>query len=142
MAQESAAPMPGLVPAFRLAVDFGPSLEVGQLPIGGVRSHWPVTGGHLSGEGLEARIAGGGETRFARADGVTVVEASYYIEAAGALARAFGTGYLTTDGDFTGTRLTLLFEGEVDGPLAHLAGAAYVAEREAGGTTLAIHRIV
>ncbi|WP_054530674.1 DUF3237 family protein [Erythrobacter sp. SG61-1L] len=141
MPQETAAPTPALVPAFTLDVEFGPVLNVGQLPIGGARSHWPVSGGRLHGEGLDARLAGGSETRFARADGITVVEASYYIEAEGACARAFGTGYLTTHGDFTGTRLTLLFEAEADSPLARLAGAAYVAERASGGTTLAIHRI-
>ncbi|OJW59806.1 MAG: hypothetical protein BGO57_04995 [Sphingomonadales bacterium 63-6] len=142
MTQETAAPTPGLVAAFTLETAFGPTLDVGKLPIGGERSHWPVSGGRFHGEGLEAQVKGGAETRFARADGVTVVEASYYIEAEGTLARAFGTGYLTTDGEFQGTRLTLLFEAEADGPLAHLAGAAYVAERPAGAAALAIHRIV
>jgi len=126
-----------------MEVERGKPVEVGQLAIGGRRSHIPVIGGRFTGEGMTGRLVGGGETLFARADGVTVVEAVYYIEsAAGWLARAFGNGYRTTDGDFIGTRMTLLFEADQDGPLAHLAASAFLAEQLPGSPLVSISRIV
>lgn len=140
---ENQAPTPGLAQAFAMAVERGKPVEIGQLAGGGSRAYHPVAGGRFAGEGLDGRLVGGGETLLARADGVTVVEAVYYIEGApGWTARAFGSGYRTFDGDFVGTRLTLLFETDGNGPVADLATRAFVAEQLPGAPAMTIARIV
>lgn len=141
--REFHAPSPGLVHVFDMSVERGAPLVVGRLGIGGKRTYLPVLGGSIVGEGLMGNLVGGGETLFDRDDGVTVVEAVYYIEdTAGWTARAFGNGYRTSDGDFVGTRTTLLFEADEDGPMAHLTEAAFVAEQLPGGRLISISRIV
>jgi len=140
---EFEAPTPGLAHAFDMVLERGNPVNVGQLASGGRRTYLPVKGGSFIGEGTNGKLVGGGETLFERADGVTVIEAVYYIEnAAGWTVRAFGSGYRTIAGDFNGTRMTLLFEADESGPLAHLATNAFVAEQAPHASTLAISRII
>jgi len=137
------APIPDLAHAFDLEIARGVPVEVGCLASGGVRTYLPVKGGRFVGEGMAGTLVSGGETLFRRANGVTVVEAVYYIQNQdGWVARAFGNGYQTSDGDFIGTRMTLLFEADESGPLAHLATSAFVAEQLPGSDTIAISRII
>lgn len=137
------APIPDLAHAFDMVVDYGAPVEVGRLAIGGTRIYLPVSSGSFIGEGLVGTLVGGGETLFRRANGVTVLEAVYYIQNQdGWVARSFGNGYQTSDGDFIGTRMTLLFEADENGPLAHLATSAFVAEQLPGSYTIAISRII
>jgi len=139
------APTPGLAPVFDMQVERGAPLVVGDIATGGRRSHVPVTGGTLTGLGLSGRLTGGGETLLERADGVTAIEASYYIAFAdGAVARCFGTGYGTADG---GMRLALLFEAAEECSVAELATRAFLAEQAPGSVSggsalLSISRIV
>lgn len=136
------APTPALEPAFSLLVKRGDPVDVGLTATGGRRVMVPVTGGVLNGEDLAGRLTGGGETLLVRADGVTEVEANYYVTFAdGASARAFGKGYVTV-APFEGMRLSLLFEAAEDGPVTHLATRAFLAEQHAGATVLEILRIV
>lgn len=130
-------PIPGLAPAFELAVERGAAVDIGALAIGGRRVQVPVTGGTASGE-LAGSLVGGADILFERADGVTVVEASYYLRSAdGAAVRVFGQGYRTA----SGTRLSLLVEAAVDGPLAALSAAVFVAEALPGEALLAVMRV-
>jgi hypothetical protein len=120
------APTPGLAHVFDMAVERGAPLVVGAIATGGRRSQVPVIGGSFSGLGLSGRLTGGGETLLERADGVTAVEASYYITFSdGAVARCFGTGYCTA----AGMRLALLFEAAEDCSVAELATRAFIAEQ-------------
>lgn len=137
------APAPGFAHAFDMRVKHGKPVKVGQLASGGERTYLPVSGGDFTGEGVTGILVGGGETLFSRADGVTVIEAVYYIECtAGWMLRGFGNGYRTTQGDFIGTRMTLLFEADEEGPLAHLATNAFIAERLPQEDIMAISRII
>lgn len=137
------APIPDLAHAFDMVVERGAPVKVGKLASGGTRTYLPVSSGRFIGEGMAGTLVGGGETLFQRADGVTVVEAVYYVQSQdGWAARAFGNGYQTIDGNFIGTRMTLLFEADEDGPLAHLATSAFVAEQIPGSATVAISRII
>lgn len=137
------APSPALSQAFEMALERGKPVSVGHLASGGLRTYVPVTGGRFIGEGMLGTVVGGGETLFERANGVTVVEAVYYVEnQSGWTARAFGNGYSTVDGEFQGTRMTLLFEADNDGPLAHLATNAFVAEQLPGANVVVISRII
>ena len=98
--------------------------------------------GRFRGEGLTGSVVAGGETLLQRADGVVVVEANYYIRFAdGAVARCFGRGYRTMSGEFTGLRLSLLFEAAGDGSVAMLTTRVYVAEQPEAGAVLTISRI-
>ena len=134
--------VPGLAPAFEMTVGRGTAMEVGQLAIGGKRVYCPVTGGSFSGDGVSGEIVGGGETLFERANGVSVVEAVYYLRSAtGWTTRMFGNGYHTTGGDFVGLRMSLLFEADEQGALAHLAAEAFVAEQADGAAVLTVSRI-
>ncbi len=134
--------LPGLAPAFEMAVERGNPVEVGQLAIGGKRSYQPVTGGRFSGDGVSGEIVGGGETLFGRASGVAVVEAVYYLRStSGWVTRLFGNGYRTTEGDFAGLRMSLLFEADEQGALAHLAAEAFVGEQADGAAILTVSRI-
>ncbi len=134
------APTPDLVQAFDLVLEHGSVAIVGAIATGGVRSHHPITGGSFSGEGLSGTVTGGSETWLDRADGVTMVEANYYITFAdGAVARCFGQGYRTAGAS---TRLALLFEAAEDGSVAGLATRAFLGERVEGSTRLVISRIV
>ena len=140
MAPAFTAPTPALAPAFDLVLEHGAQAIVGAIATGGVRIYCPITGGSFSGEGLSGRVTGGGETWLERADGVTVVEANYYIDFTdGAVARCFGQGYRTVR---VGTRLALLFEAAEDGSVAALATRAFLAERAEDSAHLAISRIV
>lgn len=143
MQTDDQTPIPGLAPAFEFLVERGAPVELGDLAIGGRRTHVPVTGGTVAGDELAGRLVGGAELLFERADGVTVVEASYLLRTGdGHAARAFGQGYRTQTGEFAGTRLTLLFEADEAGPLAGLCAAAFVAEALPGAALLSISRIV
>jgi hypothetical protein len=131
-------PIPGLVPAFEMLMELGVPVEIGALAIGGRRVHVPVKGGIVTGEDLTGALVGGAEMLLERADGVTVVEASYYVRSAdGAAVRLFGQGYRTAGG----TRLGLLAEAAAGGPLARLASVAFVAEALPGEARLAVMRI-
>lgn len=136
------APTPGLAHAFAMIVEYGARMEVGGIATGGVRRYIPVTGGTFEGEGLSGRLTGGGDTLLERADGVTMIEASYYVAFAdGAVARCFGAGYRTADGSFVGTRLSLLFEAAEGSSVAMLATRAFVGEQADGSSLLSISRI-
>lgn len=136
------APTPGLAHAFDMIVEYAPPLDVGLIATGGKLSQHPVKGGSFEGSGLCGRLVGGAETLLERADGVTSIEASYYIAFAnGAVVHAFGKGYRTVDRAFRGMRLTLLFEAAEEDAVAELATRAFVAERREGGTITQIHRI-
>jgi len=137
------APTPALQPAFRMRIERGAALSVGTVATGGERLYLPVTGGAFEGEGLRGRLAGGGETLLARADGVTMVEASYLIAFPGGMvARAFGSGYRTGGADFRGLRLPLYFEVAQDGALAALATSAFIAAQGEDDDVMTIHRII
>lgn len=137
------APTPGLADAFELLLIRGTPIDVGAIATGGRRSHVPVTGGTFVGEGLAGEVRGGGELQLARNDGVITVEANYYIAFAdGAVARCFGTGYRTNSAEFTGMRLSLLFEAAEDTSVASLATRAFLAEQKGDEARLAISRIV
>ncbi|HWJ70743.1 MAG TPA: DUF3237 family protein [Sphingobium sp.] len=137
------APTPGFAHAFDMIVEHGAPMEIGVIATGGARRYRPVTGGTLAGEGLCGQLTGGGEMLLERADGATMVEASYYIRFAdGAVARCFGTGYHTPDGPFVGTRLSLLFEAAEGSSVAALATRAFVGEQADGNPLLSISRII
>jgi hypothetical protein len=139
MTQTLQAPEPGLLPAFEIIPERGTPVVVGAIATGGTRTWVPVTGGSFQGEGLSGHLSGGGETLLERADGVTVVEASYYIAFAdGAVARCFGTGYRTTGA----MRLSLLFEAAEDSSVAALATRAFIAEQADDSATMTLCRIV
>lgn len=143
MTQNLQAPIPGLAPAFDMKLKRGEPISVGEIATGGRRSYVPVIGGAFEGEGLSGTVHGGGETLLERADGVTMVEASYYIAFAdGTVARCFGTGYRTKGETFAGARLSLLFEAAEDGSVAALATRAFIAEQAEGSETMTINRII
>ncbi|NBC37434.1 DUF3237 family protein [Novosphingobium sp. FSY-8] len=135
------APTPFLTPAYRLWLDRAAPATIGTIATGGLRRITTMRDGHLSGDGLDARLVSGSETELTRANGLTIVEASYVLDCGGTLLRAFGTGFRKSAEDFSGLRLSLLFEAAQDGPLAHLATRAFVAEQADGDDTLSIHRI-
>lgn len=142
MEDDFKASPPGFAHAFDVKIERGETVLVGKVATGGVRRMRPVKGGTFEGSGLFGELVGGGEVLLERADGVTSVEASYYIAFAnGTTARAFGTGYLTRDGDFRGLRVPLLFEAAEDGPAAELANRAFVAEQAEGSPLMTIARI-
>jgi hypothetical protein len=131
-------PVPAFAPAFALTIERGAPVEVGALAIGGRRVHAPVTGGTVTGE-LAGELVGGSETMFERADGVTVVEASYYLrDASGAAARIVGQGYRTAEH----TRLSLMVEAAADGPLAPFSAAVFVGEALPGAARLTVQRVI
>jgi hypothetical protein len=143
MGDDFAAPTPGLAHAFDLRIERGDPVDVGAIATGGRRTMLPVKGGVLQGGGLNGRLAGGSEVLLARADGVTEVEANYYVAFNnGASARAFGKGYVTSGADFAGMQLSLLFEAAEDGPVAELATRAFLAEQPQGSSVLTVSRIV
>lgn len=143
MAEQLDAPTPGFAHAFDMIVEYGTPVEVGVIATGGARRYRPLIGGTFAGEGLSGQLSGGGDTLLERADGVTMVEASYYISFAdGATARCFGTGYRTSDGSFVGTRLSLLFEAAEGSSVAALATRAFVGEQADGSLLLSISRII
>lgn len=142
MTPDDQTPVPRLVHAFDLWIERGPAIEIGWLASGGRRAHVPVTGGAIEGNGLRAVLVGGSEAMLDRGDGVAAIEANYLIRAHdGTIARAFGQGYRTDDGDFVGTRLSLLFEADESGPLAHLARRAFLAESLPAEARLAVMQI-
>lgn len=129
---------PGLVLCFEIALKRGAPIDVGETGTGGVRRYVPIEGGTIGGPGLSGRVVSGGETLLVRADGVTSIEATYYVENAdGWAACGLAKGYRTAA---EGTRMTLLFEASQGGPLAHLAMTAFAAE-EADDGRLTIYRI-
>ncbi|MBN8831392.1 MAG: DUF3237 family protein [Sphingomonadales bacterium] len=133
------APTPDLLPAFTMRIERAAPIVVGAIATGGARHHVPVASGTFEGEGLAGNLVGGGETLLERADGVTVIEASYYIAFTdGAVARCFGTGYRTG----ALTRLSLLFEAAEESSVAPLATRAFIAEQQEGSPTMTICRIV
>ena len=142
MTDEFTAPSPGLAHAFNARVERGKPLNIGQIATGGKRVRWPVEGGALEGASLTGAFVGGGETWLERSDGVTEVEADYYIRfAGGATARCFGKGYMTVGEDFSGLRLSLLFEAAEDSAVAELATRAFLAEQPRGSRFMTISRI-
>lgn len=142
MSPDDLTPVPSLVHALDLFVERGPAVEIGAVAGGGRRLYVPVKGGTVDGSGLTGVVIGGSESVLDRGDGVAVVEVNYLIKTAdGATARAFGQGYRSDDADFTGTRLSLLFEADESGPLAHLARRAFLAEGRPGDAQLSVMRI-
>jgi hypothetical protein len=143
MAENSTAPTPRLAPAFQMTPQKSAPIIVGETGTGGARSYVSIGGGSFEGEGLEGRVVGGGEMHLLRADGVIVVEASYYIAFSdGSCVRCFGNGYRTSAPDFAGLRLALLFEAESGGSVSHLADRAFIAEQPDGSPVLTIERVV
>lgn len=142
MTDEFTAPTPGLAHAFDARIERGEPVDIGQIATGGKRVRWPVEGGALEGASFSGAFVGGGETWLERSDGVTEVEADYYIRfAGGATARCFGKGYMTTDGSFAGLRLSLLFEAAEESAAAELATRAFLAEQPQDSQFMTISRI-
>ena len=142
MTPDDQTPVPSLTHAFDLFVERCPAIEVGEVAGGGRRVHVPIKGGTVDGRGLSGIVVGGSESLLERGGGVAVVEANYLIKADdGTTARAFGHGYRTDDGEFVGMRLSLLFEADEDGSLAHLVRAAFLAEALPGNARLTVMRI-
>lgn len=128
------APTPGLAERFRLRLAFAAAIDIGRLATGGRRVYRAASGGSFAGDGIDGDVIGGGETMLERPDGVGVIEANYLVRTAdGALLRLIGTGYRTSAGDFIGTRMSLVFEVDEDGPHARLSTRAYVAEAAGDG---------
>lgn len=142
MAVDDQTPVPNLVHAFDLFVERCAPVVVGRLAAGGRRTHVSIGGGKVAGSELTGVLLGGSETTLDRDNSVTVIEASYLIRAEdGSIARAVGQGYRTAGGDFSGTRLSLLFEVDENGSLAHLARRAFIAEAGSDEADLAVMRI-
>lgn len=137
------APVPGLAARFVVRADAGPAIAIGRLATGGTRRHLPVAGGTFAGDGIDGTVVGGSETALHRPDGVIVIEAVYLVHTAdGAALRLIGTGYQTDDAGFAGTRMTIVFETDEDGPQAWLTTRAFVGERRSGDPALAIFEIL
>ena len=125
-------PEPGLEPAFELVLQRAAPVVVG------ARSLVAITGGRLTGEGLDVAVVGGSETLLARGDGVTVAEVAYYgADGLGHAFRAFGQGYRV--GGLL--RVSLMFEAPGDGPFAHLTTRVFLGE-QAGDAAMAVSRII
>lgn len=138
-------PVPGLKEAFRFHMDFGPSVGVGRLATGGQRTILPLTGGHIEGEKLTARLISGSETHLSRLDGVTTIEAVYLVDAGdGSFIRIIGTGCRAEDQSkgFDGVRMTIVFEVDEGSAHSWLATRAFVAERPGDAALLTIAQIV
>ncbi len=141
--QDFTAPEPAFEPAFEMRIDFGDTHHVGHIATGGARSCRPVAGGAFAGEGFSGSLVGGSETLLHRADGVTSVEAEYYIAFVGGdVVHAFGKGYEVLHNGSRDLRCTLLFEADEQGALAALATRAFIAERREGASDTIIYRIV
>lgn len=137
------APTPDIAEAFTFRVERGTPFDIGGIATGGKRSQIAVTGGSVEGEGLSGEIVGGSELLLERADGVGDLEVNYYIALkCGAHIRCFGKGYRTPSSDFTGTRVTLMFEAAEDGPAAHLATRAFIAEQMDSSDIMTVFRII
>ena len=136
-------PTPALGPCCTLAVSLAPETVIGTLATGGIRAYRAATGGTIEGSDLRGDIIGGGEMLLGRPDGVGVVEANYLLRTSGGgIIRLIGTGYATSDPPFIGTRMTVVFEVDEGGPIAHLSTRAYVAERSAGSDRYAIAEVL
>lgn len=136
------APTPGLAEAFTIRLERTAPFEIGMVATGGKRSQIAVTGGLVEGGELSGTIIGGTEMLLERADGVGNLEVTYYIALTnGARVCCFGKGYRVSAPDFTGTRVTLMFEAAEDGPAAHLATRAFIAEQAEGSDLMTVFRI-
>ncbi len=134
-------PIPSLADAYALILGPYAVTTIGRLATGGTRRLRTFPIGRFEGRGIGGRIVSAVETLLDRPDGITVVEAHYIVRtAAGETIRLIGTGYETA-APFAGLRLTIVFEADEDGGCAHLPTRAFLAERPAGGDTLAIHII-
>jgi hypothetical protein len=142
MSPDFQAPTPHLVHVFNMVVDRANAISVGSIATGGRRTYVPVSGGRFEGEGLSGTLVSGGELLLERADGVTMIEASYYIAfPEGTVIRCSGTGYRTSDAGFSGMRLALLFEAPEASSLSELVARAFLAEEPEGTGTMSLSRI-
>ena len=91
-----AAAAPALSPRFELRVRVGPAQELGEVG-GGRRRVVPITGGEVVGERLNGVILpGGADWQTLRADGVTILQARYTLQARdGAVIGVINTGVRT-----------------------------------------------
>lgn len=136
-------PTPALEDALLLSLELGPTLTLGRLATGGVRTMQGVVGGTVEGSAGIGIVAGGRETHLARADGVTQIDANYLLVMnEGTPIRILGTGYVTQGNGFSGTRM--IFSFEVDEASAHawLATRTFIGERPAGTSAFQIAQIV
>jgi hypothetical protein len=74
----SVAP-PRLEFAFLIRADLQPSVTVGRTP-DGQRTHIPISGGHVEGPRLRAKVLTGADRLLVRNDGVAFIDALYEIE--------------------------------------------------------------
>jgi hypothetical protein len=80
-AHESAVNPPALAFAFEIQAQIGPVLRAGSGP-SGERQHIAITGGTVAGPRLTGRILpGGSDWPLTRADGATVIDAHYTVQA-------------------------------------------------------------
>lgn len=70
---------PRLEFAFRIRADLLQSIDVGSTP-DGRRTHIPISGGHVQGPRLRAKVLMGADRLLVRNDGVPFVDALYEIE--------------------------------------------------------------
>jgi len=76
-----AADEPGLEFVYEAIVTLEPVIEMGPTPLG-VRRRIPITGGSFAGPRIRGRVlAGGADWQLQRADGWTVIEADYMMQA-------------------------------------------------------------
>ena len=142
MATLDEMPTPTLLAGFTLTVVPGETTEIGRLATGGRRVLRSYSGGSFAGDRLHGRLIGGSEVLLHRPDGVTTIEANFYVKtAAGEAVRLIGTGYATGDGPFVGTRMTIVFEADEDGACGWLTTRAFVGERSDGSDVLTIFEI-
>jgi len=80
-AQADIHPTPGVEFALELLVELAPPQEVGATPYG-VRTRIPIVGGTFVGPRIKGKVvSGGADWQLHRADGSTVIEADYMIQA-------------------------------------------------------------
>jgi hypothetical protein len=70
---------PRLEFAFLIRADLEPSIAVGRTP-DGQRTHIPISGGHVEGPRLRAKVLTGADRLLVRNDGVAFIDALYEIE--------------------------------------------------------------
>ncbi|WP_317151538.1 DUF3237 domain-containing protein [Sphingopyxis indica] len=75
------APMPELKWVFAVRVEVGPTIEQGEID-GGAARFIPITGGQVYGPRLKGTVLpGGGDWQVIRNDGLTDIEARYFLKA-------------------------------------------------------------
>ena len=129
---------PSLEERFTLEIEPGALLNIGRLATGGERSVQTIAGGTFDNGVKRHPVLAGSETMLSRADGVTTVDAVYFVSIDDAVIRLVGTGFAVRDATFEGARMSLVFEVDQNGAESGLADRAFVAERPSGSNRLRI----